>query len=235
MKVLVVGSGGREHALAWRLIQGTSVDEVVMAPGNAGTAKEIGVRNEPIAVDDFDALVAFAQREEIDLTVVGPEGPLVAGICDRFASAGLDCFGPSASAAQLEGSKAFAKDFLARHNIPTGRYETFAEVDAALAYVRKQGAPIVIKADGLKALLSRMSLKPQKQQLPICSVAMPLVMPGRGWLLKNFFRVKKQASSVCAMALAQYLLQVRRITKRVMMETADQIPVVWGPTLRHLL
>ena len=151
MKVLVVGSGGREHALAWRLIQGTSVDEVVVAPGNAGTAKEIGVRNEPIAVDDFDALVAFAQREEIDLTVVGPEGPLVAGICDRFASAGLDCFGPSASAAQLEGSKAFAKDFLARHNIPTGRYETFAEVDAALAYVRKQGAPIVIKADGLAA------------------------------------------------------------------------------------
>ena len=151
MKVLVVGSGGREHALAWRLMQGTSVDEVVVAPGNAGTAKEIGVRNEPIAVDDFDALVAFAQREEIDLTVVGPEGPLVAGICDRFASAGLDCFGPSASAAQLEGSKAFAKDFLARHNIPTGRYETFAEVDAALAYVRKQGAPIVIKADGLAA------------------------------------------------------------------------------------
>ena len=151
MKVLVVGSGGREHALAWRLIQGASVSQVIVAPGNAGTAKEDGVRNEPIAVDDFDALLAFALREEIDLTVVGPEGPLVAGICDRFASAGLACFGPSETAAQLEGSKAFAKDFLARHNIPTGAYETFAEVDAALTYVREQGAPIVIKADGLAA------------------------------------------------------------------------------------
>lgn len=151
MKVLVVGSGGREHALAWRLLQGASVDSVVVAPGNAGTALEPGVTNASISVDDFSGLVALAKRERIALTVVGPEVPLVAGICDYFAKEGLACFGPSKAAAQLEGSKAFAKDFLARHNIPTGAYNTFAEVEGALAYVREQGAPIVIKADGLAA------------------------------------------------------------------------------------
>ena len=151
MKVLVVGSGGREHALAWRLVQGASVSEVVVAPGNAGTATEPGVSNTAISVDDFSGLVAYVRNNRVDLTVVGPEVPLVNGICDYFAAEGLACFGPSAAAAQLEGSKAFAKDFLARHNIPTGSYQTFSEVDAALAYVREQGAPIVIKADGLAA------------------------------------------------------------------------------------
>ncbi len=151
MKVLVVGSGGREHALAWRLVQGASVSEVVVAPGNAGTATEPGVSNTAISVDDFSGLVAYVRKNNIDLTVVGPEVPLVNGICDYFAAEGLACFGPSAAAAQLEGSKAFAKDFLARHKIPTGSYRTFSDVDAALAYVREQGAPIVIKADGLAA------------------------------------------------------------------------------------
>ncbi len=151
MKVLVIGSGGREHALAWRLLQGASVTEVFVAPGNAGTALEAGVTNVAIASDDFAGLTAFVRRADIGLTVVGPEVPLVAGICDHFAAAGLACFGPSKAAAQLEGSKAFAKDFLARHNIPTGAYETFADVEPALAYVRSQGAPIVIKADGLAA------------------------------------------------------------------------------------
>ena len=151
MKVLVVGSGGREHALAWRLIQGASVDAVIVAPGNAGTEAEPGVTNAAVSVEDFAGLVSLVRQEGIDLTVVGPEVPLVAGICDHFAAEDLLCFGPSKAAAQLEGSKSFAKDFLARHNIPTGAYATFTAVEPALDYVRAQGAPIVIKADGLAA------------------------------------------------------------------------------------
>ncbi len=151
MKILVIGSGGREHALAWKLKQSIRVSGVIVAPGNAGTAREPGVHNAPIAIDDIDGLLALAQRERIDLTVVGPEIPLVAGIVDRFRDAGLRIFGPRAAAAQLEGSKAFAKDFLARHRIPTAKYQVFTTLDAALAYVRREGAPIVIKADGLAA------------------------------------------------------------------------------------
>ena len=151
MKVLVIGSGGREHALAWKLKQSPQVSEVIVAPGNAGTAHEPGVRNAAVAMNDLDGLLALAKREKIGLTVVGPEVPLVAGVVDRFRAAGLRIFGPRALAAQLEGSKAFAKDFLQRHNIPTARYAVFNELQAALAYVRLHGAPIVIKADGLAA------------------------------------------------------------------------------------
>ncbi|MCX7513228.1 phosphoribosylamine--glycine ligase [Frateuria sp. STR12] len=151
MKVLVIGSGGREHALAWKLKQSPRVSEVIVAPGNAGTARERGVRNADVAMNDLDGLLALAKAEKIELTVVGPEVPLVAGVVDRFRAAGLRIFGPRAIAAQLEGSKAFAKDFLLRHNIPTARYAVFNELNAALAYVRKHGAPIVIKADGLAA------------------------------------------------------------------------------------
>ncbi|MBS0515320.1 MAG: phosphoribosylamine--glycine ligase [Proteobacteria bacterium] len=151
MKVLVVGSGGREHALAWKLRQSSRVDEVIVAPGNAGTAQEPGVRNASIAATDIEALLHFARVENVALTVIGPEAPLVAGIVDRFNAAGLKCFGPSAKAAQLEGSKAFAKDFLARHRIPTAHYAVFTELAPALAHVRAHGAPIVIKADGLAA------------------------------------------------------------------------------------
>jgi phosphoribosylamine--glycine ligase len=151
MKILVIGSGGREHALAWKLRQSPRVSEVLVAPGNAGTALEAGVRNLDIAASDIDALLHCAKRENVALTVVGPEVPLVAGIVDRFSAAGLRCFGPSAQAAQLEGSKAFAKDFLARHGIPTARYAVFTELAPALVYVRAHGAPIVIKADGLAA------------------------------------------------------------------------------------
>jgi phosphoribosylamine---glycine ligase len=156
MKVLVIGSGGREHALAWKLGQSPRVDEVIVAPGNAGTAHEPGVRNADVAMDDLDGLLQLAKRERIGLTVVGPEVPLVAGVVDRFRAAGLRIFGPRAVAAQLEGSKAFAKDFLQRHNIPTSRYAVFSDLKPALAYVREQahqsgGAPIVIKADGLAA------------------------------------------------------------------------------------
>ncbi|MFC4525028.1 phosphoribosylamine--glycine ligase [Dyella halodurans] len=151
MKVLVIGSGGREHALAWKLKQSVRVSEVIVAPGNAGTAREKGVRNADVAVTDLEGLLKLAKAEKIALTVVGPEVPLVAGVVDKFRAAGLRCFGPRAIAAQLEGSKAFAKDFLHRHNIPTAHYAVFTELNPALAYVRQHGAPIVIKADGLAA------------------------------------------------------------------------------------
>ncbi|MBK6435894.1 MAG: phosphoribosylamine--glycine ligase [Rhodanobacteraceae bacterium] len=151
MKVMVIGSGGREHALAWKLKQSIRVSEVIVAPGNAGTAREHGLRNVAVRIDDIDGLLALAQHERIDLTVVGPEVPLVLGVVDRFRNAGLRIFGPRAAAAQLEGSKAFAKDFLARHRIPTAKYQVFTALEPALAYVRREGAPIVIKADGLAA------------------------------------------------------------------------------------
>lgn len=151
MKVLVIGNGGREHALAWKLKQSRRVSEVIVAPGNAGTAREPGLRNVDIAVTDIEGLLKLAKAEKVELTVVGPEVPLVAGVVDKFRTAGMRIFGPRAIAAQLEGSKAFAKDFLLRHNIPTARYAVFTELEKALAYVREHGAPIVIKADGLAA------------------------------------------------------------------------------------
>ena len=151
MKVLVIGSGGREHALAWKLAQSPRVDEVIVAPGNAGTATETKCRNVAIKVTDIEGLLTLAQDEGVGLTVVGPEVPLVAGVVDRFRLAGQRIFGPTAAAAQLEGSKAFAKDFLARHGIPTAFYAVHTDVDAALAYIREKGAPIVVKADGLAA------------------------------------------------------------------------------------
>jgi phosphoribosylamine--glycine ligase len=151
MKILVIGSGGREHALAWKCAQSPGVEEVLVAPGNAGSASEPGVRNVAVSSDDTDGLVALATAENIALTIVGPEAPLVVGIVDTFTEAGLRCFGPSAAAAQLEGSKVFTKDFLARHNIPTADYQSFSELEPALTYIRQHGAPIVIKADGLAA------------------------------------------------------------------------------------
>ncbi len=151
MKVLVVGGGGREHALAWKIAQSGRVNEVLVAPGNAGTALEPKMRNLPIAAEEVDALAAYAQEQGIELTVVGPEAPLSRGIVDKFRAAGLKCFGPTQQAAQLESSKAFAKDFLARHQISTAAYANFTEIEPAIAYIRQQGAPIVVKADGLAA------------------------------------------------------------------------------------
>ncbi|MFG1489821.1 phosphoribosylamine--glycine ligase, partial [Oceanospirillum sp. HFRX-1_2] len=151
MKVLIIGSGGREHALAWKAAQSESVTQVFVAPGNAGTAIEPKLENVALDVLDFDGLVAFAKSNEIGLTIVGPEAPLVDGIVDRFRDEGLRIFGPSKGAAQLEGSKAFTKDFLARQNIPTAEYQNFTEIEPALAYLQEKGAPIVIKADGLAA------------------------------------------------------------------------------------
>ena len=156
MNVLIIGSGGREHALAWKAAQSGRVDTVFVAPGNAGTALESGVENVAIEAMDFPQLTKFVEDNGVALTIVGPEAPLVAGIVDYFAVRGLPCLGPEKGAAQLEGSKAFTKDFLAKYHIPTADYQTFTESDKALAYVRKHYAqkhdePIVIKADGLAA------------------------------------------------------------------------------------
>jgi phosphoribosylamine--glycine ligase (EC 6.3.4.13) len=151
MKVLVIGGGGREHALAWKAAQSSKVDTVYCAPGNAGTAYEPKLSNIAIAADDVEALLAFAREQQIGLTIVGPEAPLVLGVVDAFCEHGLPIFGPTQAAAQLEGSKAFSKDFLARHGIPTADYQTFSKVEPALAYIAEKGAPIVVKADGLAA------------------------------------------------------------------------------------
>lgn len=151
MNVLVIGAGGREHALAWKSSQSDSVEKVYVAPGNAGTALEPKLENIAIDVMDFPALAEFAKDNAIELTIVGPEAPLVEGIVDYFNEQGLKCFGPSKEASQLEGSKTFTKDFLARHKIPTADYQSFTDLNQALTYVRKQGAPIVVKADGLAA------------------------------------------------------------------------------------
>ena len=162
MNILVIGSGGREHALAWKASQSSSVGTVFVAPGNAGTAIEPGLENVPIGVGDFLALAEFAQANNVGLTIVGPEQPLVDGVVDFFNQKQLAIFGPSSGAAQLEGSKSFTKDFLARHQIPTAEYETFTEVEPALAYLAQVGAPIVVKADGLaagKGVIVAMDLK----------------------------------------------------------------------------
>ena len=151
MKVLVVGNGGREHALAWCLARSAGVEKVYVAPGNAGTASEAGCENVAIGVDEFERLAGFAREQSVALTVVGPEAPLVDGVVDYFTDRGLRCFGPGRAAAQLEGSKSFTKEFMIRHGIPTARYQVFEALEDARAYVREQGAPIVIKADGLAA------------------------------------------------------------------------------------
>ncbi|MCK9608135.1 MAG: phosphoribosylamine--glycine ligase [Methylomonas sp.] len=151
MKILIVGSGGREHALAWKAKQSAQVSHVFVAPGNAGTALESGVENVAIQLDDIAGLLNFVQARDIGLTIVGPEVPLVKGIVDSFTAAGMACFGPTAQAAQLEGSKSFCKDFMARHGIPSAAYETFTDTEQAIAYIQRKGAPIVVKADGLAA------------------------------------------------------------------------------------
>jgi phosphoribosylamine--glycine ligase len=151
MNVLIIGGGGREHALAWKAAQSAKVSQVFLTPGNAGTALEDKLTNVDVGAEDVPALVAFAEQNQIDLTIVGPEVPLVLGVVDAFEAKGLKIFGPSKAAAQLEGSKAFTKDFLERHNIPTADYQNFTEIEPALAYVKEKGAPIVVKADGLAA------------------------------------------------------------------------------------
>ena len=155
MKILIIGNGGREHAFAWKCSQSNKVEKVFIAPGNGGTAQENKVQNINIGAEDSVELLRFAIKENIDLTIIGPEAPLVKGIVDNFNNAGLSCFGPTADAAQLEGSKSFTKDFLQRHKIPTADYKTFSESEKAIDYIHSKGTPIVIKADGLAAISSR--------------------------------------------------------------------------------
>jgi phosphoribosylamine--glycine ligase len=151
MRILVIGGGGREHALAWKLAASPRVERVICAPGNAGTETESGVVNAEVAADDLDGLVGLARREAVDLTVVGPEDPLVAGVVDRFEAEGLRCFGPTAAAARLEGSKGFAKDFMARHAVPTAAYGSFSEAEPAAEFAEQLGGSVAVKADGLAA------------------------------------------------------------------------------------
>jgi len=168
VKVLVIGGGGREHALAWKVAQSPRVDQVFVAPGNAGTATEPRLENVALAVEDIDGLLAFARDSHIDLTIVGPEVPLVLGVVDRFQAAGLRIFGPGQAAAELEGSKAFTKDFLARHRIPTAAYGNFTDLDAAIAYIKAQGAPIVVKADGLAAGKGVILARTEQEAIDAC-------------------------------------------------------------------
>jgi phosphoribosylamine--glycine ligase len=168
MNVLVIGGGGREHALAWKAAQSPRVDKVYVAPGNAGTAGENKLENIAIDAEDIDALLVFAVKAAIDLTIVGPEAPLVAGVVDRFQARDLRIFGPSAAAAELEGSKAFTKDFLARHHIPTAAYGNFTDLDQAVAYIKQQGAPIVVKADGLAAGKGVILAQTEQQAIDAC-------------------------------------------------------------------
>jgi phosphoribosylamine--glycine ligase len=169
MKVLVIGGGGREHALGWKAAQSPRVEKVFVAPGNAGTATEDKLENIDVAAEDIDGLLAFAEQNSVELTIVGPEAPLVAGVVDRFQAAGLRIFGPSAAAAELEGSKAFTKDFLSRHAIPTAAYGNFTDLDEAVAYIRRQGAPIVVKADGLAAGKGVILAQTEQEAIDACT------------------------------------------------------------------
>ena len=168
MKVLIIGGGGREHALAWKVAQSPQVETVYVAPGNAGTASEDRLENVDVGADDVAGLLAFAKQQAVDLTIVGPEAPLVLGVVDQFQTAGLRIFGPGQAAAELEGSKAFTKDFLARHGIPTAAYSNFTDLDAAIDYIRQQGAPIVVKADGLAAGKGVILAQTEQQAIDAC-------------------------------------------------------------------
>jgi len=199
MKVLVIGGGGREHALAWKAAQSAAVKTVFVAPGNAGTAREPKLQNVAIGAEEVDALLAFARDNAVELTIVGPEAPLVLGVVDAFRAAGLRCFGPTRAAAQLEGSKAFTKDFLARHAIPTAAYANFTEVEPAVAYLRERGAPIVIKADGLaagKGVIVAMSLEEAEAAVRDMLAGNAFGEAGHRVVIEEFLR-GEEASFIC--------------------------------------
>lgn len=198
MNILIIGNGGREHALGWKAAQSPLADKIYVAPGNAGTALEPTLENVDIAATDIAGLLAFAQSHDIGLTIVGPEAPLVIGVVDAFRAAGLAIFGPTQAAAQLEGSKAFTKDFLARHNIPSAEYQNFTDVEAALAYVRQKGAPIVIKADGLaagKGVIVAMTQEEAETAVNDMLAGNALVMQGTVSWWKSSLMAKKPALS----------------------------------------
>ena len=199
MKVLIVGGGGREHALAWKVAQSTQVAQVFVAPGNAGTAREPRVTNIDVGAEDLDALLAFARDNGIDLTIVGPEIPLVLGIVDRFNENGLNCFGPSRAAARLEGSKSFAKEFLLRHDVPTAVYQSFKDITRAERYINKMGVPIVIKADGLaagKGVIVARDARQARQALGLCLESGQFGPAGAKVVIEEFL-TGEEASFIC--------------------------------------
>ncbi|MDD2775749.1 MAG: phosphoribosylamine--glycine ligase [Gallionella sp.] len=227
MKILVIGSGGREHALAWRLAQADKVQKVFVAPGNAGTALEEGVEN--VELHQVADLLAFAQREHIYLTVVGPEAPLAAGVVDAFRAAGLKIFGPTKAAAQLESSKDFAKAFMVRHNIPTAFYETFSDVTAAHAYIDKHGAPIVIKADGLaagKGVVVAMSLDEAHQAVEMMLSDNKLGDAGARVVIEEF--LTGEEASFIVMADGKNVLALATSQDHKRLKDADQGPNTGG-------
>ncbi|MFY9261189.1 MAG: phosphoribosylamine--glycine ligase [Gallionella sp.] len=227
MKILVIGSGGREHALAWRLAQAEKVQKVYVAPGNAGTALEDGVEN--VELHNVADLLAFAQREHIYLTVVGPEAPLAAGVVDAFRAAGLKIFGPTKAAAQLESSKDFAKAFMVRHHIPTAFYETFSDVAAAHAYIDKHGAPIVIKADGLaagKGVVVAMSLDEAHQAVEMMLSDNKLGDAGARVVIEEF--LTGEEASFIVMADGKNVLALATSQDHKRLKDADQGPNTGG-------
>jgi phosphoribosylamine--glycine ligase len=227
MKILVIGSGGREHALAWRLAQAEKVQKVYVAPGNAGTALEEGVEN--VELHNVADLLAFAQREHIYLTVVGPEAPLAAGVVDAFRAAGLKIFGPTKAAAQLESSKDFAKAFMVRHHIPTAFYETFSDVTAAHAYIDKHGAPIVIKADGLaagKGVVVAMSLDEAHQAVEMMLSDNKLGDAGARVVIEEF--LTGEEASFIVMADGKNVLALATSQDHKRLQDADQGPNTGG-------
>jgi phosphoribosylamine--glycine ligase len=231
MKILIVGSGGREHALAWKAKQSSNVSTVFVAPGNAGTAIEDNITNVDISVEDIPALIKFAQQENIALTIIGPEVPLVMGIVDAFSEAGLKCFGPSAQAAQLEGSKTYCKDFMARHNIPTAEYQTFTETQPAIDYIKNKGAPIVVKADGLAAGKGVIVAETEQQAIN----AVEDMLSGNSFgdaghrvVIEEFLEGEEASFIVIADGDNAYLWLPHRTIKPETMVIKALILVVWG-------
>lgn len=234
MNVLIIGSGGREHALAWKVAQDPRVAKVFVAPGNAGTATEAKCENVAIDVLALEQLADFAAKN-VQLTIVGPEAPLVAGVVDLFRERGLDIFGPTAGAAQLEGSKAFTKDFLARHRIPTAAYRNFTEVEPALAYLREQGAPIVIKADGLaagKGVIVAMNLDEAEAAVRDMLAGNAFGDAGSRVVIEESSMARRPASSSWSTARTCCRWPPARTTSASAMATAGRTPAAWAPTRR---
>ncbi|MBX3687126.1 MAG: phosphoribosylamine--glycine ligase [Rhodocyclaceae bacterium] len=227
MKILVIGSGGREHALAWKLSRSARVHKVLVAPGNPGTARELGVENVPVT--DIAGLVELARNEAVGLTVVGPEAPLAEGVVDAFRAAGLPIFGPSRAAAQLESSKDFAKQFLVRHGIPTAKYQTFADAASAHAYLDAEGAPIVIKADGLaagKGVVVAMSLEQAHQAVDMMLVDNRMGGAGARVVIEEFMQGEEASFIVMADGRNALALATSQDHKRL--EDGDQGPNTGG-------
>jgi phosphoribosylamine--glycine ligase len=241
MNVLIIGSGGREHALAWKVAQDKRVEKVFVAPGNAGTALEPKCENVAIDVLAIEQLADFAEKN-VQLTIVGPEAPLVKGVVDLFRARKLDIFGPTAAAAQLEGSKAFTKDFLARQNIPTADYQNFTEVEPALAYLREKGAPIVVKADGLaagKGVIVAMTLEEAEEAVRDMLSGNAFGDAGARVVIEEFldgeeasFIVMVDGENVLPMARMRWRSPRHRTTSASATATPARTPAAWAPTRR---